>query len=186
MPASPEAIARFRRQLAVYRNRTSALLVTAWAALPAYDEENIEEFTEATATPLVAAKRASVALSAAFYAIALTIPPVGVDPDDIDVLPDLRGPFLATWHALTMGRGIDEAIRVGRSTASATAYDFVQSTSRRTGDLVVARADIDTGWRRVPGAKACDWCRMVATQTYRTAESADFGHQRDDCIAVPA
>lgn len=90
------------------------------------------------------------------------------------------------WHAFTMERPFEEALRVGRSTAQAVGFDFVQSSARRTGDVAAARSGVDVTWRRVPGAKSCDWCRLVAGQTYRTAESADFGHERDDCDVVPA
>lgn len=186
MPPSPEAIRRYKRQIAVYRSRTSALLIAAWNALPGYDEESVDEFEEVTRPALEGAKRAAVSLSAGFFALALGIRAVGVNPDDIDLQPDTRGPFRATWHAFTMGRAFEEAIGVGRSTAQAVGFDFVQSSARRTGDYVAAASGQTVTWRRVPGAKSCDWCRLVAGQTYRTAESADFGHERDDCDVVPA
>lgn len=186
MPPSDQAVARYKRQIGVYRSRTSALLIAAWERLDGYDEENVDEYTEATRPALTAAKRAAVALSAGFFALALGIRAVGVDPDDVDLDPDVRGPFRATWHALAMGRPFDEALRVGRSTAQAVGFDFVQSTARRTGDVVAANSGQRVTWKRVPGAKACDWCRLVAGQTYRSAESADFGHERDDCDVVPA
>ena len=40
-------------------------------------------------------------------------------------------------------------------------------------------------WRRVPGPKACQWCRTIAGQLYKTSETADFGHARCDCVVVP-
>lgn len=186
MAASPAALARYKRQISVYRNRTSALLVAAWAALPGYDEADVDEFTERTSAGLTGAKTAAVALSAGFFALSLRVPPVPVSPGDVEVTPDIRGPFRATWHALSMGRPFSEAIEVGRSTAQAVGFDFVQHTARRTGDVVAEASGLDVRWRRVPGAKACDWCRMVAGDHYRTAESADFGHERDDCDVVPA
>lgn len=186
MSPSPEAIRRYKRQIAVYRARTSALLVAAWDALELHDEDNVAEFTERTAAPLAGAKSAAVSLSAAFFALSLGIPPVGVSAADVDIEPDTRGPFRAMWHALAMGRAFEDALLVGRSTSQAVGFDFVQSAARRTGDVVADRSGQTVRWRRVPGAKSCDWCRQVAGKTYRTAESADFGHERDDCDVVPA
>lgn len=186
MPASPETVARYRRQLGAYRLRTSALLVATWNRLGSWDRTDIERFEEVTAAPLAGVKTATVALSAAFFALYLDETPPGIDPDQIDVTPYTAGPFLARWHALSEGRPAAEALRVGASAASATGYDFVQHTARRTGDHAAEATGRDVRWRRVPGGKACDWCRMVAGDHYRTAESADFGHERDDCIVVPA
>ena len=186
MPQSREVIARYRRQLGAYRLRTSALLVANWNRLGSWDRDDIPRLEEATATPLAGVKAATVALSAAFFAVYLDEPPTGVDPDLIDVTPNIAGPFHATWHALTMERPRTEALRVGASTASAAGYDFVQHTARRTGDHAAASSGREVRWRRVPGGKACDWCRLVAGDHYLTSESADFGHERDDCIVVPA
>lgn len=186
MGASPAALARYKRQIGLYRARTSALLVAAWDALPGYDEDHVDEFTVRTAPSLTAAKTAAVALSAGFFALSLSVPPVPVRPGDVPVDPDVRGPFRAMWHAFTMGRSFDEALQTGRSTVQAVGFDFVQSSARRTGDVVAAASGRDVRWRRVPGAQACDWCRQVAGSHYLTAESADFGHERDDCDVVPA
>lgn len=186
MPVSDEALRRYKRQIAVYRSRTSSLLVAAWAKLPGYDEEHVEQYAERTEPALNAGKVAAVALSAAFFALAMKIRPVGVDPDEVDSGYDIRQPFLATWHALAMGRPFAEAVQVGRSTTQGLGFDFVQSSARRTGDVVAEKSGKDVRWRRVPGGKSCEWCHMVAGQTYRTAQSADFGHERDDCDVIPA
>lgn len=186
MPVSDELLARYRRQIGVYRDRTGLLLVAAWNGLPSYDETDIEAFEETTAPLTAGAKRAAVALSAGFFALALGVRPAAVDPDAVDITPDTTGPFHAMWHAFTMGRPYDEALQVGRSTAQAAGWDFVQRTARRTGDHVAEASGRTVKWKRMPTGKSCDWCRLVAGQTYRTAESADFGHERDDCDVVPA
>lgn len=183
MPSSPEAVARYRRQLAIHRSRTSALLVAVWDRLGSWDRKDIVRYEATTAAPIAGIKSATVAVSAGFLSLYLDQPALGVNPDDVDVTLHTAGPFHATWHALREGRPFDEALRAGRSAASATGYDFVQRVSRRTGDLAT---EGETRWKRVPGPNACDWCRSVARDDYRTAESADFGHERDDCIVIPA
>lgn len=186
MPSpSDEAIRRYRRRLTVHRDRTALALIAAWDALQAHNEADVDLYTRRTATAFTAAKSATVALSAGFVAVALGIRPVGVNPDAVDVTPYTRGPFLAHWHALTQGRPFDEALLVGRSTAEAVGFDFVQSVANRTGDHVVKASGRTVKWRRVPDVKACDWCRLVAGDHYNSAETADFGHARDGCTVVP-
>lgn len=176
---------RYKRQISVYRDRTAAMLVAAWDNLPGIDETDLPAFESATAVPLAGAKSAAVSLSASFFALALGIRPVGIRPEDVDLDPDTRGPFRATWHALAVGRPFDEARLVGRSTAQAVGFDFVQSSARRTGDVVAHKSGQRVRWSRVPGGNACDWCQLVAGQSYSSAESADFGHERDGCMVVP-
>lgn len=186
MPPSAQAIARYRRAVALYRTRTAALLVAAWDALDSYEEADADRYAELTAPALAGAKTAAVALSAGFFALGMGARPVGIRAADVAVEARIRHPFLSTWHALNEDRPFDDAVRVGRSQAEAVGFDFVQSTTRRTGDVVAAKSGMDVRWRRVPGGDACAWCYRVAGQLYRTAESADFGHDRDDCAVVPA
>lgn len=186
MPVDPALLARYKRQLSNFTDRTGALLVAAWDALPGYDEADIDEFVDRATPALVSGRSAAVALSAAFYAFLLRTDPVAVDAEAIDVSPDLRGPFRATWHALTMGHPYESAVRTGRSTAQAVGFDFVQSTARRTGGVIAEGTGREVRWRRSPGARSCSWCQEMATHTWPTAEAADFGHERDGCVVVPA
>jgi len=184
MPASDEAVRRYRATLEMFRARTAAGLVLVWDALESLDDE--EQFLVGVAPVLTAASRATVSTAAAFTFLALGERPRAVIPSDVVINLDRRGPLLAAWHAFSEGRPYEEAVEVGRSRTQALAFDHVQSTSRRTGDVAAATTGRTVRWRRVPGSKACDWCRTVSGQLYRTAESADFGHDRDDCVVVPA
>jgi hypothetical protein len=186
MPVSEAALVAYKRRIALYRDRTAAQLVAAWDRLPAYNEEDLDQFTRSTTHALAAAKTAAVSLAAAFFALAIGTRPAGVNPADVEVEPDLRGPFRATWHALSVGRPYEEAVTVGRSTSQAIGFDFVQHTARRTGDVVAERSGREVRWRRAPGPNSCPWCRDLATgNTWPTSEAADFGHERCDCDAVP-
>lgn len=185
MPASDEAIRRYSLLLRTYRRRTSALLVAAWDALDGYDEQSADEYARNVSPALTGAKTAAVAASSGFFALALGIRPVSIRARDVLVEPRIRDPFLALWHASKEGRPLEEALTAGRSQAEAVGADFVQKTARRTGDTVAAASDVTVRWRRVPDANACNWCKTVAGQLYHTAESADFGHDRDGCVVVP-
>lgn len=182
---NPAVLARYKRIIAAHRDRTAAGLIIAWNAIETYNDDGIAEFTERTSPLLAAAKVAAVASSASFFALALGIPPIGVRVDEVDTVPNVRAPFLAAWHAISMGRPWEEAVVTGRSVAEAVGFDFVQSTARRTGDHVARASGQRVRWRRAPGATSCDWCKTIAGQLYASAESADFGHERCDCDAVP-
>lgn len=183
-PSDVESL--YHQRLAAYRERTSAGLTAAWDELDTYGDEEMETYV-ARVTPLLeGAKAATVATSAAFFALTLGVRPAAVSAADVEVESKTDHPFLAMWHALKVGRPLEEAIAAGRSQANAVGYDYVQSTSRRTGDHVAKASGERVRWRRVPGGNACSWCKTIAGQTYHSAASADFGHNRCDCIAVPA
>lgn len=186
MPVSEEALKRYRAQIGRYRDRTSLLLVAAWDGLGSYDEPDIKRYVERTAPILAGAKSAAVGLSAAFFALTLGIRPVAVSPRSVDIEPDTAGPFRAMWHAFAMGRPFEEALGVGRSTAQAVGFDFVQSTARRTGGVVAEMSGRTVRWRRHTTGKSCSWCVGMTGHTFATADAADFGHERCDCDVIPA
>lgn len=186
MPLSDAALRSYDRLLGRYRAGTAASLVAIWDRLGSYGEADIERFATMAGPTLAGAKQATVAASAATFALALDTRPIGVPPDDVDVQPRIDHPFLATWHAVSEGRPNLEALAAGRSQVEAVAADFVQQVSRRTGDVVAKRTGTSTRWRRVPNSDACRWCQTIAGQTYHSAESADFGHDRCYCMVVPA
>lgn len=183
MPLSDEAVRRYRTALVSQSARTATFLAAVWDDQP--DIEDEARFARAAAPFLIGAKAAAVATSSAFFALALDLRPVGVRARDVLSEPRVRDPFLATWHALNEGRPYEEAVAAGRSAAEAAGEDYVTSTARRTGDVVADKSGQRVRWRRVPGGGACEFCRTVAGQTYRTSESADFGHDRDHCVVVP-
>ena len=185
MPLSEALIDRYDRFLDTQRTRTGLAVAAIWDGLGSYGEDDIERFMRLAAPTLAGAKRSSVAASTAIFALALDITPPSVRMDDVDVAPRTDHPFLATWHAAAEGRPNEEAVAAGRSQAQAIAADFVQQTARRTGDVVAREANVRTRWRRVPNAGACQWCQAVAGQTYHSAASADFGHDRCFCHVMP-
>ena len=186
MPLSDAELKRYRTQLATYRRRTSALLAALWDGLDSYDEEAAERYAISAAPILAGAKQASVSASVAMFALSQGIRPPSVPLDAVDVVARIDHPFLALWHAVNEGRPNEEALLAGRNQAEAVGADFVQQTARRTGDVAARESGTRVRWRRVPEPKACSWCRTVAGQLYRTAESADFGHDRCYCDVVPA
>lgn len=183
-PALVTLIRRFQARLGLIAQRTAFSTALTWDRLGSYDENDVDRYVELTGPALRAAKRSSALLASGFYATLGSAPPVGVDPTTVAVEPATRDPFLAYWKALGLGAVWAEARQIGRRRAEAVGSDFVTSVARRTGDD--ATRDQDTlGWERVLDGSSCAWCAMVADQRYRSAESADFGHDRCGCTAVP-
>ncbi|MGE0138648.1 MAG: hypothetical protein AB7R77_12575 [Ilumatobacteraceae bacterium] len=187
--SEPELVAlvqRFETRLDAYRSAGSDLLEGAWDALAGYDEADLAEFLRRVTPRLYTLLESTVEISSAFYRSTLALPTAAVPKASVVPKLGLNQAFHATWHALAQGRSFEDAVAAGRSMASARAFDLVQSTSRRAGDATVAvsRARI-VGWRRVVSANSCPWCHTVAGQIYRTSVSADFGHDRCDCTAIP-
>lgn len=185
MALSAEALRRYRRHLDARRRRTAAALAALWDRYEAYDTADAEDFARRSAPLLAGAKAATVATSAAMFALAVNVRPPGVKPDDVEVEPRIDHPFLAFWHALAEGRPREEALAAGRSQAEAVGSDFVQQTARRTGDAAAKASGRQVRFERRPEPGACAWCVDAADQTYRTARSADFGHDRCFCDVVP-
>ncbi len=185
MALSDEALRRYRRQVDARRRRTSLALAAIWDRYENYDTVDAEDFARRSSPVLTGAKASTVATSAAMFALALNIRPPGVRPRDVDVEPRIDHPFLSFWHALAEGRPRDEALAAGRSQAQAVGSDFVQQTARRTGDAAAKASGRRVRFERRPESGACPWCIDAATGTYRTARSADFGHDRCFCDVVP-
>ncbi len=187
MPLSDEAVIeaflRFERQIDSLRTSASTLVVRHWDVLESFDEADLAAFVKAATPDLTAVKAASANVSSAFYSTMLEVAPRALDLEAI-ATPAPDGPFLALWHALNEGRPYEQAVAAGRSRVESLAFDTVQSTSRRVGDQLGEDALV-IGWHRVVSVGACPWCQTIAGQLYHTAESADFGHDRCDCTAIP-
>jgi hypothetical protein len=150
--------------------------------LTSIDRSEIERFIE-MAQPYTNAGQAEGADLAAAYLSELT----GQSLSAVDVTYpaiDFEGPFLRTWHNLSEHMPYEEARLGGSSVAEMTGYDAVNDgAGARMGQPGLKVM----GYRRVISAKACEWCRVVATQLYRSASSATFGHHGCKCtvVAVP-
>lgn len=177
---------RFQARMDVLQANTSRATGQAWAKLPAYERANVADFEELTAATIQGAKRAAVATANGYYSTLGSVRVPAVSHEAISVLFDREQPFLSYWHQLSEGVSWVDAVQAGRSTAEATGGNYVQSAARRTGDAVVEATGQDViAWRRVLGAGSCDWCVTVSGQLYHSSESADFGHDRCNCVAVP-
>lgn len=167
-------------------DRTAQRILSAWEQLGSWERADVERFVASIAPDIAAAKAASVRLANALYSLVLDVPPARLSAEKIATTYNADAAFQSFWHALSEGRDFGSALDAGGSTAQAQVANFVTSTARQTGGTVAKQSGRQlNGWARVPSATACEWCQLVSLQTYHSAESADFGHDRCDCTAVP-
>jgi hypothetical protein len=182
-PAAVTLTRRFQNQLGRIAGRAGNLSAAEWDALGSWNRADIVRFAERTDRLFTAARQASINASAGYYATLADVPTTGINPALVNVQPNIEAPFTNYWHQLSEGSLWADAIASGRERATSIASDLVTSTSRQTGGIVAGTRVV--GWRRVLTGSSCPWCPTVATQRYRTADSADFGHDHCDCIVVP-
>jgi hypothetical protein len=153
-------------------------IAAAWDELGSWDDADIARLEGAALPAWEVFAQEAAAVSAGYLAVALNQTPVAATNL---VVPDWRGPFTWYWRALGNDAGQGAALQAGRDRAIAAGHKAVTSTARRVGDQV----DGVVGWRRTLGGDSCQWCITVAGQRYRTAESADFGHDHCNCGVTP-
>lgn len=176
---------RYQRRLAQITDPVARISRAAWDSLARHDEEDVDQYAALIARPVAAAKQATVSVSSGYYSALATTRPPPLAARDVPVDFDPRVPFISFWQALGSG-SVDDALASGASRAQAVVGDFVTSTGRQTGGIVTrSTGQTVVGWRRVLTGVSCVWCATVATRRYHSAESADFGHDRCNCGAVP-
>lgn len=153
-------------------------IANAWQALGSYDEPDVARFLQ-IALPLVeAAQRQSVNLTTAYLARAIDRPAVGLDIAAL--IAGLRGgtapsvvyrrPFVTVWSALADHKPYPDAVRTGMARATAAVETDVQLAMTHTLREVGSRESLILGYRRVPDATACEFCRLIAGRRYLTED----------------
>jgi hypothetical protein len=159
------------------RSFAAAAVAGAWTALPHHDESNVPTFLNTVVPVVAAAQRASVTLTEAYLARSIGRQPVGVNIDDLigsavrnGTPPSevYRRPFVTVWSALKDGKPYTDAVHAGLARATTAAETDVQLSMRQTLTAVGQSDRVILGYRRIPDATACEFCRLVAGQRYRT------------------
>lgn len=163
-------------------------VAAAWDDLPSYDEENVPDFLAQAIAAVHAAQRFAVSLTEAFLAAVTGRAPIGIDPDVVidNVRPGVNPeevyhrPFVDVWGALKDHQPWQDAVAKGRDRALSTADMDVQLAHRETLRQVGEQDDLILGYARVNDANACDFCRLVSGQRYRTDQLMPV-HNRCGC-----
>lgn len=184
MTARAQLVRSYQDQLHRTGTHLSTVASTHWADLGQWNEADVARLTDQLAPAATVATQHAMSLAHGFVALAagLEIANINFDPYE----PDWSPAFQTTWKALADGHDFAAAQEIGLSTIASLAFDTVQSSARSATNQIDRQEPRITGWDREPDASACDWCIEVAGQTYRSADSADFGHDRCGCAVVPA
>jgi hypothetical protein len=176
---------RYQQRLIALATAAAARMSQLWDDQGSWNEADVDRFF-ALAAPLVAgAQRQGAALTAGYLGLMVGSPVRAADGAKFIEQIDLREPFLAYWAALARGDQWDQAITAGRTRSEDLALDGTNLAARGTATESETNEDRITGWERVPGGVCCEFCATVATQRYRTADSASFGHDRCNCAVIP-
>lgn len=187
MPRLDEVALTRRRQLALakIRNTTAAELARRWSGLDDYGPGRQPRWRAVAAPVLTAGQNRAIDTQIAYLGARLG---ERIEFTRAELLAladiDLTEPFIALGRALANGRGMRDAVEAGRLRAHGLGESGVQWAAR-AANAAVENDERIVGWTRTLTGLACEWCRMVATQRYRTADSASFGHQRCDCGVDP-
>lgn len=184
MAGDVAATRRRQRGLAKLAGSTGSALTTAWFRMPSHREADQATWIRAARPVVQAGQRNAVTQQAKYLAVRL-----GEDPD-VDMAAalaaaeiDLVEPFLAFGRELGQGSRLRAALVAGGLRAQAIGESAVYWAAR-AANTTIDEARI-VGWTRTLTGNACAWCIQVAGQTYKTAESASFGHAGCDCGVDP-
>lgn len=186
MAREDEVVARLQAKLARISGGAARAAGDAWDSLGSWNEADIARLEELGMRIWAAGRRATVPVASAAYSRAVDGATVAVPLDAVaGVPPATAEAFRVMWKQLAEGGAWVDAYASGRSLFQAQHGDAVMQTSRHTGDAWARHAGYSGGWRRTLTGVSCEWCALVSTQTYRTADSASFGHDRCDCGVFP-
>lgn len=182
-PVNSAALLRRRRELLDnLRAVTGSQLAAIWNSLDGYSDDR--QWRARAVPVLTAGQSRAISLQIASLEAILAAPLVF---DRHAVLEraaiDINQPFIALATALQDGQPFVDAVEAGAARAEGVGESGITFASRAANS---AADDHVTGWERVPSAGACSWCALVAEQTYKTADSASFGHLRCSCDVIPA
>lgn len=150
------------------------LIAQLWGGLPNHDQEQLPVWLGRAVPLVMAAGRQSTALTDAFLGHAMDREPLGVEfryPRPVDPFEVYTRPFI-TYYTAVKDRDKDEeqAIFEGLDRATSAAQTDVQLAMRQTLVQVGEQDDLILGYRRVPDADACEFCKLVSGQRYHTSE----------------
>lgn len=212
MADTAQVIQATHRTLSELSDLTVEELLARWDALGSWNEADALAFAEQS-TPIVTATSttASATETALLTHFAGSLPPAADTAAVVAAqLAELRTPFTAVWHALSVGHPWEEAVASGRAAVEAYARDLAFQAARDTAAELSRVPTVGETWSpsryqqrptryqrrnwdrpswprwgRVLSGQSCSWCQFFSTRTYFSAQTATFGHTRCDCLVAP-
>lgn len=176
---------RYMSQSKALRDRGRTVATRSFLTLPAYNDETFADWLAMAGPVSDATAEASAALASSFLSTvtgighdgaldfaAYTQGAIGVQPFETRY----RDPFISVWNHLGKGERLDEARAAGASRAGLIVDEDAQwAATRAMRDTATKAAQAGRrvhGYRRIPEARACSFCRLVASRPYNTADLA--------------
>lgn len=184
MTSRAALVASYQQQLHQLGTHLGAVAGQQWSNLGQWNEADIATLAEQLADVAAASTDHAMSLAHGFIALAANLELAEIDFDSYE--PDWSPAFQTMWKALGDGRDFADALAIGLNVIGSIGFDAVQGAARSATNQIDRQEPRITGWDREPDGSACDWCIEVAGQTYRSADSADFGHDHCGCSVVPA
>lgn len=176
-----EATRAYQTGLQRLQAALTSLLVPAWIDLGNYDRDDVPRWELLISAAVAAHADESTALASGYVSLMTDGEIATVSRPAITADPEI--PFLRHWRGLNEGKLWEQSVEEAAGGVGEYSSDVVQSTARKASDEAATEQVV--GWRRTLTGSSCEWCALVSTQRYRTAESADFGHANCDCGVTP-
>lgn len=170
----------YERELDALADAVARAVRQVFLDLDHLDRADIDEFVR-NAKPITTGGAQEAADLASAYLSTLTGSKLTTSPIAMPYVA-FDSPFHRTWHQLSQDDPWEQARESGASVAEGIGYDAASDgASARMGQPGTKVK----AYRRLLQPGACEWCQVVATQLYRTQESATFGHLNCHCKPVP-
>lgn len=183
-----ELTRRYQRSLVALSTASEARLQAIWDHLGTWDDTDVERFLAQSTPTVTATQQRATSLTFGFLGLLLGS---AVAAKVAHAVVDFRDPFIGYWTALKDGQPWEQAITLGRTRAE-TLVRFATNTAARDTNIAVDQLQNPrvriTGWRRVlTGPSSCEFCAVISTQRYHTAQAAGASNHsgRCDCTVLP-
>lgn len=191
---TPERFAVLRRGMS---KRLITTLVRLFLGMGSWRDADADRFVAQAVPLLQGSQRALAALTAIYLAeqasagLGRTVAPPGVpDPEVLDLRAGIdaetvyRRPFVEMYTALSQGKTMTDALRLGRVRLAEIAEMDLQQTHARASRAVLnalPEADQPRFWRRMLfGLENCAMCIVASTQRYTVGDLNPI-HPGCDC-----
>lgn len=202
MPASDAALAALARS---YQDRqirlaqgTAQTAGALWDRLGPVSDEALAGWLDTIVPVVQGAQSASMHLTAGYLGAYVTAatgePETSLAFDTVEAIAALRGrteattvyarPTITARRLISEGRSTLDALRVARARLTSTAETDVMLAARDAGHRTMIRIQRVVGYRRVPNAKACEFCLLASTQRYTHNDLMPL-HSHCRCTIAP-
>lgn len=161
----------YQEKMKQTREAVAAHVRRSWKSLPAYNEANVDPFFKKIEPIIMAGQKKAIALSSAYMAKLLKVPPIGLDTSQLTgnaVSKDMtqqqvyRVPFTKVWGALSDGTDWQEAVDEGENQAAGSSQmDIALAASAALYAFGQLSDHYIIGWIRVADNGACKFCMEV-------------------------